>query len=111
MTSRGVLVTGQIAVASLLLFLSILVLRSLHFIREVDPGFSIDEVITARVDLDQVRYPADARLRFAAEALEAARAVPGVDGWCFETPPCSWGAASPSGHSSRSLSRGPWRSF
>jgi predicted permease len=77
-TSRGVLVTGQIAVASLLLFLSILVLRSLHFIREVDPGFSIDEVITARVDLDQSRYPADARLRFAAEALEAARAVPGI---------------------------------
>ena len=77
-TSRGVLVSGQIAVASLLLFLSILVLRSLHFIREVDPGFSIDEVFTAHVDLDQIRYPADARLRVAVEALEAARAVPGI---------------------------------
>ena len=78
LTSRSVLVSGQIAAATFLLFISILCLRSLSFIREVDPGFSIDDLVTARIDLDRVRYAGDERLRFAARTMEVAQTVPGV---------------------------------
>jgi predicted permease len=77
-TIRSILVSGQIAGATFLLFISILFLRSLSFIREVDPGFAIDDVVTARIDLDQVQYAGDERLRFAAMTMEAVQAVPGV---------------------------------
>jgi putative ABC transport system permease protein len=60
-TIRSILVSGQIACATFLLFISVLFLRSLSFIREVDPGFAIDDVVTARIDLDQVRYAGDER--------------------------------------------------
>jgi predicted permease len=77
-TSRSILVSGQIAAATFLLFISILFLRSLSFIREVDPGFSIDDLVTARIDLDQARYTADARLLVAARTIQTAQSVPGV---------------------------------
>jgi putative ABC transport system permease protein len=77
-TIRSILVSGQIAAATFLLFISILFFRSLSFIGEVDPGFSIDDLVTARIDLDQVRYAGDERLRFAAETMKVAHAVPGV---------------------------------
>jgi predicted permease len=44
----------------------------------MDPGFLIDDIATARIDPDPVRYPDADRPRLAAEALAAARAIPGV---------------------------------
>jgi putative ABC transport system permease protein len=78
LVSRRVLVVGQVAVATTLLFVSILVLRSLQSIGDADPGFTIDGVVTAHIELDPARYTADQRSRLAVEALEAARAAPGV---------------------------------
>jgi putative ABC transport system permease protein len=76
--SRRLLVVGQVAVATTLLFVSILVLRSLQSIGDAEPGFTIDGVVTAHIELDPGRYTADQRSRLAVEALEAARAAPGV---------------------------------
>jgi putative ABC transport system permease protein len=67
-----------VAVATTLLFVSILVLRSLQSIGDADPGFTIDGIVTAHIELDPARYTADQRSRLAVEALEAARAAPGV---------------------------------
>jgi len=76
--SRGSLVAGQIAVATVMLFLSLIVLRSLDDVRAAHPGFLIDEVVTAGVELDPVRYAGADRVRFALDALAAVRALPGV---------------------------------
>ena len=76
--SRRVLVGAQVGAATLLLFLSLLVLRSVGAMRDAAPGFLIDDVATATVQPEPTRYADDQRLRFAAEAVDAVRALPGV---------------------------------
>jgi predicted permease len=78
LTSRNTLVRGQIALSTLLLFVSTLFLRSLNFISTVDPGFNIDNVITARIDMDPDRYPADQQPLFAMRAVEVIQSLPGI---------------------------------
>lgn len=78
LTSRRLLVIGQIGVATLLLFISILVLRSLLHIRDVDPGFLVEGVHTVDVDIDEGRYTEPDRRRLASELVDAVRALPGV---------------------------------
>ena len=78
LTARRVLVIGQVAVSTLLLFVSTLFLRSLTFIGSVDPGFDMEHVVTAHVDLDRDRYPEEQRLQFSMQAAQAVQALPGV---------------------------------
>jgi putative ABC transport system permease protein len=78
LVARSVLVSGQVAVSTLLLFISMLCLRSLIFISSVDPGFNLEHILTAGIDLDRDRHPSNQRLRFAAQAAEAVQALPGV---------------------------------
>ena len=77
-TIRRVLVSGQVAVATVLLFMSALLLRSVSFIRDVDPGFSIDDAVTASIEVDPARFSGAERLRVVTEATDAVRAIPGV---------------------------------
>lgn len=77
---RGVLVAGELAIATLLIAGSTLLVRSYTAIRHVDPGFNGHGVLTARLTLDTSRYPNDA----AAQAIhvrlaERLAAIPGVD--------------------------------
>jgi putative ABC transport system permease protein len=76
---RGVLVAGELAVASLLIAGAVLLVRSYTAILRVDPGFNSAGVLTARLTLDQSRYP-DAASAIAVEEKYAARvaAIPGV---------------------------------
>jgi len=77
---RG-LVTGQIAVAFLLLAGSGLMFRSFRAAVSVDPGFEPAGVLTARLDLPESRYPeADDRRRFVSRLLEDVRGRAGVEG-------------------------------
>jgi predicted permease len=78
LSARRALVIGQVALSTLLLFVSTLFLRSLTFIGSVDPGFDIEHVVTARIELDRERYPEEQRLGFATQAAEAVRNIPGV---------------------------------
>ena len=76
---RRSLVVAQVALAFVLLIGAGLLFASFRRLLGVDPGFQPAQVLTARVNLPQARYPDDAALRtFAARALEAIRQLPGV---------------------------------
>jgi predicted permease len=75
---RRVLVVGQVCVASLLLVVSVLFLRSLANASAIDPGFDPRNVVVASVDLSVTgRDEARGRATFGA-LLERVRSIPAV---------------------------------
>lgn len=77
---RSSLVVGELAVALLLVMCAGLMLRSFAAIRQVDPGFSTDGILTLGVSLPAVRFNNDSLLEsYASRAQEMLRAVPGVE--------------------------------
>jgi predicted permease len=78
--TRRVLVVAQVALAFVLLVGAGLLLASFQKILGVNPGFTAEHVLSARMVLPRARYADDAALRsFAARALPAIRALPGVE--------------------------------
>src|SRR5262249_9086874 len=76
---RTALVICEVAAAFILLFGAGLLIKSLVRLQGVNPGFSPDHVLTAEVALPRTRYPdVPARIAFWTQALERARAIPGV---------------------------------
>jgi len=76
---RSGLVTGQVALAFIMLIGAGLMLVSFRAALTVDPGFDADDLLTAYVSLPSVRYPdAQARRTFADELLPRLSAIPGV---------------------------------
>jgi predicted permease len=77
---RNGLVTGQVALAFVLLIGAGLMLVSFRAALAVDPGFRPEGVLSAFVSLPDSRYQnGDARPRFWEEFLPEVRALPGVD--------------------------------
>ena len=77
--ARSALVFAEVALAFVLLVGAALLLRSFERLQDVDPGFSSDRVLTARVTLPRVKYAADAAwLAFGDRLLAEAEAQPGV---------------------------------
>ena len=77
---RQVLVSGQLAVALVLLIGATLLGRSLVRMTSVDPGFQPDHVLAATLSLPGARYPdAAATNGFYTALLERLRALPGVE--------------------------------
>lgn len=76
---RNVFVAVQLALCIVLLVGAALFGRSLIALRNVDPGFRADHLLTAEFRLPQVKYttPEQTRL-FMEQALEALRRVPGT---------------------------------
>jgi putative ABC transport system permease protein len=75
----SVLIAAEVALAVILLVASGLILRSFRNVMEVDPGFSIRDVVTADFSLPSVLYPDEAAIRsFHDRLLPAIRALPGV---------------------------------
>jgi putative ABC transport system permease protein len=72
-----VLVTAQVALAVTLLVVAGLLVRTLGAIQRLDPGFEMDNVLTAVVTLPDA-MPADAAARWVEQAVEHARRLPGV---------------------------------
>ncbi|MEJ2204702.1 MAG: ABC transporter permease [Gemmatimonadota bacterium] len=80
MRARGALVSGQVALALMLLVGAGLLLRSFQNLRAEDLGFEPENVLTLQVGLPGTRYPdADARRSFVASLEERLGALPGVD--------------------------------
>jgi putative ABC transport system permease protein len=76
---RQALVTGQVAVALVLVTGAGLLVQSFLRLRQVDPGFVPEHLLTARVELSPVRYQAnDVKRRFYEDLLSRVRALPGV---------------------------------
>lgn len=77
--SRNTLTVVQIALTLVVLSASLMMLRSLDALNRVLPGFAIDHVVTARIDLNPARYPdADAALGFADRLVARLQQHPGV---------------------------------
>lgn len=78
---RSLLVTGEVAVAVVLLVGAGLLLRSFVALLSVDPGYQVENVLTTRISLPDAEYPDDASRRtFFATLGERIRSIPGVAG-------------------------------
>jgi putative ABC transport system permease protein len=79
--ARQTLVGCEVGLATLLLILAGLFTASLVRLLRMDPGFAVDNVLAADVDLPEQSYPLPAnRIEFYTRALDGIRALPGVRG-------------------------------
>jgi putative ABC transport system permease protein len=77
---RSGLVVAEIAIALLLTVGAGLMVRSFLHLRDVDPGFSADRLLTLRVSFPESRYPTQAAAQTAQRLLaQRLDATPGVD--------------------------------
>jgi predicted permease len=73
------LVVGEIALSVVLLVAAGLTVRDFQALRNVDPGFTPENVLTYEISLPDIAYEdGDARLAFFETHLERVRALPGV---------------------------------
>jgi putative ABC transport system permease protein len=77
--ARSALILAEVALAFVLLAGAALLLRSFDRLYRVDPGFSADRVLTARVTLPRLKYADEAGwLAFGEQLLSRMRTEPGV---------------------------------
>ncbi len=77
--TRNALVIGQVALSTVLLIGTGLLLRSLAALETVNPGFDAHGVLTMRVTLATSRYPVgEARTNFFDRTLKSIETLPGV---------------------------------
>lgn len=73
------LISAEIAIALILTIGSLLLVRSVHRLLAVNPGFQSDHILTAHVSLPQPRYSSpDDQLRFCSRLLEGLHSLPQV---------------------------------
>jgi len=76
---RAVLVAGELAIALVLLAGAGLLIRSFVLMQRVDPGFSIDRVLTFQVRMEGPAYEtASARIAFVNAIVERLKPLPGA---------------------------------
>ena len=76
---RGLFVTGQLALAVVVLIGAGLCVRSLQNLLAIDPGYETEKLIVVPVELDEKKYD-DAQARaFQQEVRERLRSLPGVE--------------------------------
>jgi putative ABC transport system permease protein len=76
--SRALIISGQVAVAALLLVSAGLLAQSLWKLIAVDRGYEPANLLTARIGQFSAGVPVSTRSAFYAEALEKLQALPGV---------------------------------
>jgi putative ABC transport system permease protein len=76
---RGLLVIGEIAVSFILLIGAGLLINSFVRLRNIDPGFRTDHLLTMKIELPEVKYADRARRStFYRELIRRVEALPGV---------------------------------
>ena len=81
---RGALVTGQIALATMLLISTGLLIGTFYQMRKIDVGFDPSNVLTMNLSLPAAKYPSGEPVRdFYRRLQEAVEAVPGVESASF----------------------------
>jgi Acidobacterial duplicated orphan permease len=83
--TRRTLVVAEVALALVLLVSAGLLLRSLQRLFAVAPGFDTSQLLTMQVQASGHRFDDSTTHQFFAQALEAARQVPGVTAAAFTT--------------------------
>jgi putative ABC transport system permease protein len=76
---RQALVMCQVAMTVMLLCGAGLLVRTLVALNGANPGFDKQDVLTMEVTLPAARYSADRRVQYYQQAVNALRALPGVD--------------------------------
>jgi putative ABC transport system permease protein len=76
--SRSVLITGEMALALVLLAGAGLMIESFARLLKTRIGAATDHILTASVDLPRRQYPTDAAIRFQQQLLARLAAAPGV---------------------------------
>jgi predicted permease len=76
---RGLLVVAEVAVSFVLLIGAGLLISSFLHLRNLDPGFRADHMLTAKIDLPELKYPdREHRIPFFDDVLRRVRTLPGV---------------------------------
>jgi putative ABC transport system permease protein len=76
---RGLLVIGEVAVSFVLLIGAGLLINSFFHLRNLEPGFRADHLLTMKVDLSEVKYPdRERRAAFFDEVIRRIRPLPRV---------------------------------
>jgi putative ABC transport system permease protein len=76
---RGLLVIAEVAVSFVLLIGAGLLISSFLHLRNVDPGFRADHLLTAKIDLPELKYPdREHRIPFFDDVIRRVSALPGV---------------------------------
>jgi len=84
--AQAVLVAGEVALGVVVLFSTGLMIRTILNLQAVDPGFRVDNVLTASVQLTAAEYPTPERQSaFYREVLDRVRGLPGVVSAGFAT--------------------------
>jgi len=77
--ARSLLVIGEVAVSFVLLIGAGLLINSFFHLRNLDPGFRADHLLTMKVDLSEVKYPdRERRAVFFDEVMRRVHELPGV---------------------------------
>jgi putative ABC transport system permease protein len=83
---RQALVVSEVALTLMLLVGAGLMLRSLHRLQNVHPGFSHERVLSFRLDLPRTKYPTnEQQTAFFQQLTERLRALPGVQAAAFSS--------------------------
>jgi len=78
-STRGLLVVGQVALSIILLIGAGLLMKSFARLQDVDPGLQPANLLTAKIALSPVRYDTgEKRLAFISEATQRVNSIPGV---------------------------------
>jgi putative ABC transport system permease protein len=84
--AHGALVAAEVALAVVVLFSTALMIRTILNLQAVDPGFRVDHVLTANVQLNADDYPRPERENaFRQEVIDRVRGLPGVVSAGFTT--------------------------
>ena len=77
--ARSLLVIGEVAISFVLLIGAGLLINSFFHLRNLDPGFRADHLLTMKVDLSEVKYPdRERRAAFFDEVMRRVHELPGV---------------------------------
>src|SRR5437764_1157227 len=77
--ARSLLVIGEVAISFVLLIGAGLLINSFFHLRNLDPGFRADHLLTMKVDLSEVKYPdRERRAAFFDEVMRRVRELPAV---------------------------------
>lgn len=77
---RALLVMGEVAGSFVLLIGAGLLINSFLHLRTLDPGFRTDHLLTAKIELSELKYPdKERRVPFYTELLHRVSALPGVE--------------------------------